>query len=334
MLRALILAAASFAFAHAAIAQAVITPDNASKLARAGEFPLNAYRIRLGPKKGELTLLEYGEAVQVVDDVKLAAPRKLEELKQPVDFAFSPDGRYVAWNERRSSVYKVFDSTSGKTHEIEIGPTPGNAAFSPDGKLLAIGNSVWDPKAEGVGYSEMHLYDEAGKLVRTLERTGPGALTPVFSSDGRLLAVGNRNDVTQIFEVASGKLLHKLDRKMTQEIALSPDDKLLACGYVDGMVMLWNVETGQPHRAAISGANEIYSVAWSPKGDLLATSGLRGKIILWDRELGKLNELDAPPWVIQARFTADGTRLFTASAADNTGKPDRKITAWMASPEK
>jgi WD40 repeat protein len=242
-----------------------------------------------------------------------------------VDFVFSPDGRYSAWNERRGTVYTVRDNASGNTHEIEVGPTAGFAAFSPDSKLLAIGNSVWDPMVEGAGYSEAYLFDETGKRVRTLARTGAGALTPVFSSDGKLLAVGNRNHETQIFEVASSKLLHTLDRKMTQEIAFSPDNKLLACGYVDGMVELWDVQTGQPHRAAISGAQEIYSVSWSPKGDLLATSGLRGKITLWDRDLARIQELEAPPWVIQIRFTTDGARLLTASATD---RPDRKVTVW------
>jgi hypothetical protein len=50
--------------------------------------------------------------------------------------------------------------------------------------------------------------------------------------------------------------------------------------------------------------------------------------VLWDPDnLTKLVELDAPDWVIQARFTADGTRLLTAGGSDY-GRKDKKIVVW------
>jgi hypothetical protein len=33
-------------------------------------------------------------------------------------------------------------------------------------------------------------------------------------------------------------------------------------------------------------------------------------------------------WVIQVRFTADGGRLLTASAADHGATTDRKVVVW------
>jgi WD40 repeat protein len=309
-------------------AQPVISTANAGQVRSVAEFPIHAYRIRRGPGPGELTIFDFNGPVEVVDDQRFASLRKLAEGAKGVDFAATGDGRYSAWQERGKTAYKLQDASSGKVIEIEVGASAGNAAFSPDGKLLAIGNTAWDPMVEGAGFSEMRLYDLSGKLVRTLEKSGAGGLTPVFSASGKLLAVGNRNHQTRIFEVETGKLLHTLDRKMTQEIAFSPDDKLLAAGYVDGMVMLWDMDTGQPRRATVSGCDEIYSVDWSPAGDVLATSGRRGNIVLWDKELGKLKELGAPLWVIQARFTADGKGLLTSSAADLTAKTDRKITVW------
>jgi WD40 repeat protein len=62
---------------------------------------------------------------------------------------------------------------------------------------------------------------------------------------------------------------------------------------------------------------------------VLATSGRDGKIVLWEPiQLKPLKELDAAFWVIQVRFTADGTRLLSSSAADHGGVMDRKIVVW------
>src|SRR5579872_2746882 len=104
---------------------------------------------------------------------------------------------------------------------------------------------------------------------------------------------------------------------------------MLATGYVDGTVALWDVATGKQLRSAVSGCAEVYSVDWSPKGDVLVTSGREGKIVLWETErLTKLKEMDAPIWVIQVRFTADGDRLLSAGAADLSGKAERKVVVW------
>ena len=158
--------------------------------------------------------------------------------------------------------------------------------------------------------------------------TGSG-LTPAFSPDGKFIAVGNRNNTTRLFETSTGKLLHNLPQKMSQELAFSPDGKVLAVAYVDGSIVLWNVATGELKHSAATGAQEVYTLDWSPSGDVLVTAGRLGKIVLWDaQKLKPLKELDAPEWVICVRFSKDGCRLFTAGGSEDSGKGDRKLTAW------
>jgi len=308
-----------------------ISAENAGQVKPILEVPKTVNRIVRGPNRGALILYDRSAAAEVVDDITLRPIRKLLKDHRPTDLAISLDGKLVAFMERNSSGYTVRETDGDKSFEIEIGGNPGYAAFSPDGKLLAIGFTHWAQNAgnAGEGYSDTRLYDLKGKLVRTLEKTGAGAVHPVFSPDGKTLAVGNRNYETQLFDVATGKLLHKLDRRMTQEVAFRPDGKVLAEGYVDGTVGFWDVATGKLLHSEASGCKEIYSVDWSPKGDVLATSGREGKIILWEPgKLTKLKELDAPFWVIQVRFTADGGRLLTSSAADYGGPADRKVVIW------
>jgi WD40 repeat protein len=167
-----------------------------------------------------------------------------------------------------------------------------------------------------------------GKLVHTLNCGREGGLTPVFSPDGKVLAVGNRNDTTRLFDAATGKQLHLLPERMTQGIAFSPDGKTLAVAYVDGRVILWDVATGEKMQSAKSGGTEAYSVAWSPAGDVLATSGRKGKVVVWEAAtLKPLKELDAGEWVISVRFSMDGSRLYTAGGSVSD-KADRQVIAW------
>lgn len=309
--------------------QTVISVENAEKVRAVGELPKRAHKIRPGPKPGELILLDWDNSVEVVDDVTFRPVRTHLKDRKPTDFAVSRDGKLMAWTGRDRKSYTIQETAGEKSFKIEPGHDAGYASFSPDGKLVALGSTFWDPKAEGAGYSEVKLYDLSGKLVRTLDKTGPGAVHPVFSPDGKTLAVGNRNYETCLYDVATGKLLHKIERRMIQEVAFSPDGKKLAAGYVDGLVGVYDVATGKSLAEAASGCEEIYSVAWSPKGDVLASSGLQGPVVLWEpRELKKLKVLDAPFWVIQVRFTADGTRVLTSSSSDHSAKGDRKITIW------
>lgn len=117
-------------------------------------------------------------------------------------------------------------------------------------------------------------------------------LIPRLKRDGYSV---NLNYETKLFDVATGKRLHTLNRRGTREIAFSRDGKTLAAGYVDGMVALWDVASGEL-RARASACEEVFSLDWNPQGDLLVTGGTdwkSGKITLWDpKKLRRLNDLD------------------------------------------
>jgi dipeptidyl aminopeptidase/acylaminoacyl peptidase len=302
--------------ASSATKLAPITAENAKDIRRVAEVAKRVHRIMLGPAKGEVLLFDYGAPAEVVDDVNLRPLRTLGEKPIAYDFALSHDGRFATWQSTGRS-YVVQEFASGKSVEIKLENSPGFAGFSPDGKLLAIGDTFWEPKLEGEGVSKVKLFDVTGKLVRTFDSPGPGAITPVFSPDAKTLAVGNRNYQTCLYDVETGKLLHTLPRRMTHNIVFSPDGKLLAAGYVDGAVVLWNMSNGTERFSLRNVATEIYTVDWSPKGDVLVTAGRGGKITLWNPDtMTALKELDSPGWVVSARFTADGTRLLTSGGAD------------------
>jgi WD40 repeat protein len=296
-----------------------ITVTNAAKVARIGEIAYDAYRIVWGPGDGLVSLHGWETPVEVWDITTLKPVRQIAAAKRLVNFSAAADGNSFAWCENTNRV-EVQHVRADKPLVLEAGNQQPSVAFSPDGKLLATG---------GYG-TEAKLWKAAsGQLVRRLD-AGPttGGLTAVFSPDGRLVAVGNRNSVTRLYDVATGKLLHTLSKVMSQELKFSPDGQTLAVAYVDGSVGLWNVADGKLRHARPSGGKEVYTLDWTPTSDVLATAGLEGKITLWDaRDLTALKVFEAPEWVIQVRFSPDGSHLLTAGGTI-LKSPNRKVTVW------
>jgi len=297
----------------------VIGPETVNRLKPVGELERDIYRIVWGPKAGEVALLSFSQPAEVIDDLTLKPIRRLGAGRPLIHLAVAADRQTTAWIENGTRV-EIHGSKADKPLVIETGMSQPDAAFSPDGRLLATG---------GAGIQAKLWELPSGKFLRALDAGGEGGLTVVFSPDGKTLAIGNRNDVPRLYEVATGKLLHTLlDKSMTQGLKFSPDGKQLAVGYVDGTVGLWDVNTGKLARSAPAKVEEVYEVDWTPKGDLLVTAGRQGKIVLWDpKELKALRELDSPEWVIQARFSPDGTRLWTAGGGIAPGT-ERKIVVW------
>ncbi len=254
-----------------------ISTANLKRLHKVGETPLSARRIVRG-SGGRLFILAPTASkacgARMVDESDFRVTETIAEGQRIEALAVSREGNLLAW-DTRDRKHVTVQKEDGTQFRIMAGGAPSGIAFSPDGRILAIGCVYWTDSSGG-GYSETRLFDLNGKLIRTLEKNGPGSMKPVFSPNGKYLAVGNRNYQTQIFNVETGKLLTKLDRRRTHEIAFSPDGGTLAAAYVDGRIGLWNVSGGKLLKLADSGCEEVYSLDWSPDGKLLLPSGLNG----------------------------------------------------------
>jgi WD40 repeat protein len=177
------------------------------------------------------------------------------EVNDGCPVVFSPDSRMAAsatlairgrFGDDNERTFRVWDVATGteirsfKGKKTSFGP----AAFSPDGKILAVG-ATWPGPREGV---DIYLWDVVrGIELRPIEHTrseGVEAITSLaFSPDGKTLASSGVGPFIQLWEVATRR---EIGRFQTPDagrtpLAFSPDGRLLASGSTDITLLLWDV---------------------------------------------------------------------------------------------
>jgi WD40 repeat protein len=126
------------------------------------------------------------------------------------------------------------------------------AAFSPDGKTVAVGSSREAGRTRYV--TEVKLWDPATGEERVTLKAAPGYVERVlFNSDGKTLAVLGGKDwrttnEVKLLDATTGETIATLPFKSYYEspksLAFSADAKILAVGCGDGTVRLWDLIPG------------------------------------------------------------------------------------------
>lgn len=199
---------------------------------------------------------------------------QLDSGEEATALAFSPNGKLLAVGLVAGGV-QLWDMTTRKKHADVTGAfgTVNSLAFSPDGKTLAIGHTH--------RRGEVVLWDiVAGKMTRSLKGHTERVYAVAFSPDGKLLASGGKDRSVRLWDPATGETVrvmrgHKND---IRGLAFAPEGDVLVSGSGEflkrspGEVIIWNVETGNPHRTFQT--RQSNDVAITPDGrHLVATDG-------------------------------------------------------------
>ncbi|WP_319421583.1 tetratricopeptide repeat protein [Pleurocapsa sp. FMAR1] len=103
-------------------------------------------------------------------------------------------------------------------------------------------------------------------------------------------------DILLVFNLSTGKFIYSRCTPYSEDVAFSPDEKLLAQAVEDKPAHIWNAQTGELIRTldysseypdTIVSENEK-GLAFSHDGTILATSDISGNIFLWNINTGKL----------------------------------------------
>lgn len=220
---------------------------------------------------------------------------------------FSPDSRLVAVTSHWTSTIRLFDSESGASIP---GPTSRwglfgmelkCVVFSPDGTLLACGDSECTPEVRSV---------PSGQRIARLKHNFKGEVTCIaFSPDKSCIAFGDSLGIVRCWNwsadiVSAGPELHHA--KVTS-IAFTPDGTRVASGSNDCSLQMWSLKSGSiSWKASASKAISSMSFRCSSSGLRLLCRSENHSAEIWD--FGE-DEIDDQVIPHLSSHTADGCIL-------------------------
>jgi WD40 repeat protein len=154
-----------------------------------------------------------------------------------------------------------------------------SAAFSPDGKLLATGDTNCH-----VCFWEV----QTGKLIAICRGHKNWVRSVTFSRDGQVLASCGADDTIKLWTVCDGIEVKTLIGHTNEvfTIAWSLDSQTLISGGSDRTVKIWDIHTGTCLNTLSGHTGTIRTVACSPEGSMIASGSDDSTIKLWNRQTG------------------------------------------------
>ncbi len=245
-----------------------------------------------------------------------------------MSLAFSPDATVLAsasviWGAgRRRGDVRVRDLKTGQERlSIPCDSDVFSVAFSPDGRVLAMGCS------NGI----IRLCDSStGKEQRVLAGHGSTVFSVCFSPDGAWLASGSNDSSVRVWDARDGRELKAIripgPTPSVRAVSFSSDGAYLAAATYGGTVTVFDAQTGSEVNRDLAHGSAY--VAFGPADLSLAVATSEEGIYLLQALTGARKPRFPGHRSGESRvvFSLDGRRLVTAGA-------DRLVRVWDVTAE-
>jgi WD40 repeat protein len=238
-------------------------------------------------------------------------------------FAFTQDGRFFSWTHASYAFFYSLRNSRMTYTPVKAKSWIYALAMSPDNNTIATGGGT-------VELWNLFVGEAAHHTVADIEDSAVYELA--FSVDGKVLAAGTSNGGAYAWQVDTGGPTNPTDFKTKQlfsattqigavtQLALSPDNKVLAAGGMNGKFVLLSLQNGHVLRQA-SELGEITRLAFSPDSKLLA--------IGYASKAGVDSIPQKQPNQVSAWRVSDGAQVWTSEVgpdviANMTFAPDGK----------
>ncbi len=185
-------------------------------------------------------------------------------------------------------------------------------AFSPDDGRLAVG--------EVDGRVEIYNLPE-GVLQQTLTGDSSGVISLAFSPDGQKLLSTNENEQARLWDLQLGKIIHSVNCSIC-DVGFSTSGQPLAWKRDSDVLTIWDVEQGKSLRSLST--TWSWASAFNSDWSQLATGGNDGILRIWQPDgngYKLLNSLDSSGQIWSVAYSPD-KKILAA------GNDQAKIYVW------
>ena len=254
----------------------------------------------------------------------LADGRLLRTIELPtadIDFtAVSPAGQFILTGDHAGNVV-LWNTETGKSQvQLRLPHVPSAAAFSGDGKILAIA-----PAGEPIQFFDVA---SGRKLWETAVVTG-GTASLAFSRDGASIASADTDTVVRIHDAHTGKLVAENRDFLLEPLAIdfTADGKQVIAAGADKVIAFIDASTGKIVRKLPKMDQPVSwsSLKVSPDGAHFATVCMTAEnldkprpVEIWNMVTGQKQSEWMPPSLIRGLgWTHDGQLVSVGGSADS-----------------
>jgi WD40 repeat protein len=278
-------------------------------------LPAQATSVALGASANRAAVVSRDGKLRVWNLAEARQLRVIALASANIDFtAISPDGRWIFTGDHSGNAV-VWDSETGQEQlQLRLPHYPSTAAFSRDGKSLAVA-PMGDP---------VQVFDVAGprKLYQTNAITG-GTAAIAFSRDGSLIATADADTAVRVYDVHTGKQLAENRDFLLEPLAVdfTSDGKQVIAAGADKVLAFIDAANGKLVRRLQRTVEPVAYLEVSPDGAFVATVFMKADnlvlpapVAVWELSSGEKKQEWLPPTVaLGTSWTQDG-QLISANA--------------------